>query len=91
MALPLYCWTSSVSTNDTVPQPGPSGRTFSKKNSSEYTMHFSEFTVPPEWGGGPQRRTIPWPRRTDTVLLVLVLKFSRSVGNKQKQKQMKSV
>lgn len=38
----------------------------------------TEHYLPPEWGGGPQSRTTPWPSRTDTVLLILVLKFSRS-------------
>lgn len=35
--------------------------------------------LPPECGGGPHSSTMPWPWRTDTVLLTLVLKFSRSV------------
>lgn len=42
--------------------------------------------LPPEWGGGPQSSTMPWPWRTDTVLLERVLKFSRSAGDKEKVK-----
>lgn len=37
-------------------------------------------SLPPAWGGGPQSSTTPWPSRTDTALLRLPLKFSRSDG-----------
>lgn len=45
--------------------------------------------LPPEWAGGPHSSTIPWPWRADTVLLALVLKFSRSVGRNEKRKGFK--
>lgn len=49
------------------------------------TKSINTQSLPPECGGGPQSRTTPWPSRTDTVLLNLVLKFSRSdVETKQK-------
>lgn len=43
----------------------------------------NETTLPPECGGGPHSSTMPWPWRTDTVLLVLVLKFSRSAKREE--------
>lgn len=42
-------------------------------------------TVPPWWGGVPQSRTTPCPSLTDTGLLGLVSKFSRSWGRRRKQ------
>jgi len=48
-----------------------------------------ETALPPECGGGPHSSTMPWPWRTDTVLLVLVLKFSRSA--KKERTQLKGV
>lgn len=41
--------------------------------------------LPPEWGGGPQSRTTPWPSRTLTGLRLCVLKFSKSVSERQKE------
>lgn len=41
--------------------------------------------VPPWWGGVPQSRTTPCPSLTDTGLLGLASKFSRSWGRRRKQ------
>lgn len=51
---------------------------YDKQNTPKYS--------PPECGGGPQRSTTPWPSRTDTLLLILLLKFSRSNLKKKRRR-----
>lgn len=41
--------------------------------------------LPPECGGGPHSRTTPWPSRTDTELLLWVLKLSKSEKERKRR------
>lgn len=73
----------------TAPSEGASQRTLNKTDSSRHGERVRA-AVPPAWGGGPHSSTIPWPWRTDTVLLVLVLKLSRSAGRKKGKSELRS-
>lgn len=70
---PLAQRRSGTSADDTVP------RLARRRHQPEEGALYS----PPEWAGGPHSSAMPWPWRTDTVLLVLVLKFSRSRGERR--------